>query len=96
MLYKVGAIKNFLIVKDAKNMKKIILSPSFYKNSSFYKNIRYVSTPSKKHTISLKALKLLQTALKASIIILSTPYGLITHKEAVKFKTGGIIICVLS
>ena len=95
-LYKVGAIKNFLITKNSKNVTKIILSPSFYKNSPFYKSVRYVSTPSKKHTISLKALRLLQTALRASIIILSTPYGLITHKEAVKFKTGGIIICILS
>lgn len=72
------------------------MSPAFYKNAPFYKSIRYVSTPSKKHTVTLRALKLLKTAVRASILILSTPYGLVTHTQAIKLKTGGIIICVLS
>jgi ribosomal protein S8 len=96
MLYKVGAIKNYVLVKNEKKINKIILTPSFYKNAPFYKNIRYVSTPSKKHTVTLKALRLLLTALRASILILSTPYGLVTHREAIRLKTGGVIICALS
>jgi ribosomal protein S8 len=95
-LYRVGAVKNYIVVKGNHGFDNIILSPAFYKNAPFYKNIRYVSTPSKKHTVSLKALRLLQTALRASILVLSTPYGLVTHKEAIKLKTGGIIICALS
>ena len=96
MLYRVGAIKNYITIKMSHNNHKIIFSPSFYKNTPNYKNIRYVSTPSKKHTVSLKALRMLQTALKASILILSTSYGLVTHTEAIKLRVGGVIICVLS
>ena len=96
MLHKVGAIKNYITIKTQQNKYKIIFSPSFYKNTPNYKNIRYVSTPSKKHTVSLRALRMLHTALKASILILSTSYGLVTHTEAIKLKVGGIIICVLS
>lgn len=96
ILYKVGAIKNFILIKSNSKTDKIVLTPSFYRNSPVYKNIRYVSTPSKKHTVTLKALRLLKTALRASILILSTPYGLVTHKEAIRRKTGGIIICALS
>lgn len=96
MLYVVGAVRNYVVINSKRNNDKIILTPSFYKNSPFYKNIRYVSTPSKKHTVTLKALRLLKTAIRASILVLSTPYGLVTHKEAIRLKTGGIIICILS
>ena len=96
LLYKIGAVKNYIVIKNSKNLKKIMLAPFFYKNTPHYKNIRYVSTPSKKHIISLQALLILTTSIRASIIILSTSYGLMTHTEALKFKTGGIIMCVLN
>lgn len=70
--------------------------PFFYKNTPHYKNIRYVSTPSKKHIISLQALLILTSSIRASILILSTSYGLMTHTEALRLKTGGIIMCVLN
>ena len=91
-----GAIRNYILTQKSGSCQKIIFSPSFYRSSPFYKNIRYVSTPSKKHSVTLKALRLLKTALRASILILSTPYGLVTHTEAIKLKTGGLIMCVLS
>jgi ribosomal protein S8 len=71
------------------------MSIPFYRNTPFFKSIRLISTPSKKHQISLKSLSLLNKTLKASILILSTNKGIITHHDALKFKVGGLALCVV-
>lgn len=68
----------------------------FYKSQPFFKSVRLVSSSSRKYTLSLKSLIILQKSLKSSILILSTPKGILTHKEAIKFKVGGLGICFIS
>lgn len=68
----------------------------FYKNVPFFHKVKNVSTPSKKFYISLKALKILTTTLKATTVILSTSKGIITHREALRHKVGGLIFFIVS
>ena len=75
---------------------KIKFSILYFKNKSFFKSIRLVSTPSRKHTITLRALKMASLSMKSSIILLSTDKGIIDHNEAIKLRVGGTILCVLS
>jgi ribosomal protein S8 len=67
----------------------------FYKNLPFFKKILNISTLSKSFYITYKTLKLLRTVFKSSLIILSTPYGLVSHKEATSIGSGGKIIYII-
>lgn len=45
--------------------------------------------------MTFKSLVILQKHTLNSHLILSTPKGLLTHKEAVKLKTGGFLVCTI-
>lgn len=45
--------------------------------------------------ISFKALLVLTTNTYASHLILNTPKGLITHREAIRHRVGGILVAVI-
>lgn len=90
-----GVVNNFFLVSKSKK-NYIRFSVFFYKNVSFFYKVKHVSTPSKKFYITLKALKTLTTTLKSTTIILSTSKGLLTHREALRKKIGGIILFVVS
>jgi len=74
----------------------IFINLVFFKNTPFFKSLRLVSSPSKKHVTTLKALGTINSSIKSSIIILSTPHGLMDHKEALRVGTGGTILCIAS
>jgi ribosomal protein S8 len=98
VLYKNAVIKNYIIVEKTiknKKIKFIRFSGLFFKNESYFKGIRLVSTPSKKHTISLKGLNLLKKISGTSLIILETSRGIISHIDALKLGVGGLILCVV-
>ena len=97
-MHKLGCISRYVfLTKNNTNtqLKHVVLTIPFFKQKPFFKSIRLVSTPSKKYTISLKALRLVSNSLRSSYAILSTPYGVINHREAIKLKTGGLIICII-
>jgi ribosomal protein S8 len=96
--YSVSAEKSTMKVINTVNTKNswIYVSPVFFKNTPFYKSIRLVSTPSKKHVTTLKGLRTINLSIKSSVIILSTPYGIIDHREALRIGTGGTILCIAS
>ena len=97
IMYNVGAIKSYIIIKSSLNSKNYIrFSSSFYKNVPFFKDVKLVSTPSKKHTVTLKGLRLLSKMVGSSVIIISTSKGLFTHKKAIDRNLGGLIVCVLN
>lgn len=99
LMYKVGCINNFIsikILKKNKIFKKIVFNTTFYKNTPFYKNIKIITTYSKKFTISLKALKIISSTSRSTILLLSTSKGLMTGSEAIKNSIGGVIICILN
>jgi ribosomal protein S8 len=96
IFYNIGAIQNYLILKPKNSTKTyIVFNATHYKNIPYFKLAQIISRPSKDYTISYRTLNILKNQLKQSIMILSTPKGLMTHTKALKHKFGGIIICVL-
>ena len=99
VLFEIGCIHHYVIFNKYFNKNNfntfVKFTVLFYKGKSFYKSIKLVTTTARKYTISLKALQILNSTLKASIFILSTSKGIITHKEAIKLNIGGILLCVL-
>lgn len=90
---RLGFINSSLIV--SKKNKRLKLTPFLYKNSTFFKGVRLISTPSKAFIIKLKSLRLLNQSLRESLLILETSRGILTHKEALKLRVGGRLLCVL-
>ena len=85
-----------LIVKLFKRLIKCIrFNGAFFKNESYFRGIRVVSTPSRKHTITLKGLHLMNKSIGKSVVILETSMGLISHTKAIEFGIGGLILCVI-
>lgn len=98
-LHKVGCIHRFIICSKqvgTRQMRYAYISTPFFKQTPFFKSVRLVSTPSRRHTISLKSLKTTAGSIRSSIIILSTPYGVVDHREALRLRTGGLILCFIS
>lgn len=99
LLYKLGCINNFYThSRDIKKFKRSFLTFSifFYKNSPFFKSIRTVSSPARKHTITYNALKIINQSIGSSILLLSTTQGLLTHNDAMERKIGGLILAVMN
>lgn len=97
ILQAVGCIHRFFIKTPRNNFQKsIILSILFYKNTPFFKSFRLLSTPTKQYNITYKALRILTLSLGVSTIILSTPKGLLTHKQALQYKIGGQLLYIIS
>ena len=97
-LNSVGCVNKYLIINSndkSKTSSYIYLSIPFYKTIPFFKSVRLISTPSKHHHVSLKGLKLMSIPLNSSILILSTPKGIITHSQALKYRLGGRILCII-
>ena len=102
-LHKIGYISNYSVIVKAPtkwdsylSQASIVINLIFFKNTPFFKSLRLISTPSKKHTVSLRALNVINTSVKSSMIIVSTPYGVIDHKEAIRIGTGGTLLCIAS
>ena len=95
LLYNLGAIRSYIIVLS-NNKKYILFSVLTFRSIPFFKEVRLVSTQSKKHNITLVGLKLLTTMSGKSIIILSTTKGLLTQQKAIDRKIGGLILCIIN
>ncbi len=99
LLYKLGCINNFVLhskVKGRRLQKYVTFSIFFFKNTPFFKSLRLVSSPSKKHTVTYSGLRIIQQSLGASVLLISSVHGLITHEKALKLKIGGLIVAVLN
>lgn len=90
-----GVLNGVFITKE-RGYSYIKFSVFFYKNTSFFHKVKHVSTSSKRFFMTYKALKTLTTSLKASTIILSTSKGLVTHRQAMNLKIGGLVIFIIS
>ena len=91
---KLGFLNSTLLTKNNKALIKI--SPFVYKQTTFFKTAKLISTPSKMFTIKYKSLRILERSIGETILILETNKGIITHKEASNLKIGGKILCILS
>ena len=96
LLSSLGYI-SYILVDNNDNVKKYLMfTPFFFKNTSFYGSLSLISTPTKRFSLTVRALIILNRSLKSSFLILETSRGLLTHKEALKYHTGGYILCLLS
>ena len=87
----------YLIPRTGSVTKKYMLfTPYFYKQTTFFKCIRLISTISKKFTVTLKALIIINRSLKSSILLIETSKGILTHKDALRLRVGGLLLCVIS
>lgn len=90
-LKKFNLINKYILIKE-NNKIKIKIFLYYYKNKKICHTFKLISKPSNKFTVSYKALRLLNKKSGSSLFILSTSYGLISHKEALKLKITGIVI----
>lgn len=87
-------IEGFIRGYQKKNQNKLNILLKYSKGVGVIKNIKQVSTPSQKVFISyFNLLKLKE--FKYKVIILSTTQGILSDKEALNFKIGGIILFIL-
>ena len=96
LLKKLGVVQSYLVTRSNRFFLTVKLSPFFYKNSSFFRCIRLVSTTSKRFNLKLRTLQILEKSLGETIVVLETSKGIISHKEALKLKLGGKILLVIN
>lgn len=94
-LHKIGYISNYSVI-GLGQASYIHISLLFFKNTPFFKSLRLVSTPSKKHVTTLTALSRIDLNIKSSVLLIATSTGIIDHKEALRSKVGGVILCIAS
>jgi ribosomal protein S8 len=85
------------IYRKIKNKKRFLIriSPLYFKNKSFYRHAKLVTTPSREYSLSLKSMRTLRSYSGETVFILSTSKGVMTMEEAFNFKIGGIILYYL-
>jgi len=89
---KIGLINQFVLKQDNIVKKKVDIYLFYYNLVPLSKNYKLLSRSSRKFYISYHALRLLSKRTKASVFLISTNRGLISHHEALKFKIGGLLI----
>ena len=69
--------------------------PAYTYYRRYSRKIRTYTRSSGKISLTLKALKILNLNTPFTHYILETPKGVLTHKEAIKFSTGGNLLLVV-
>lgn len=94
LLLKVLYQENYIIgYKKLDSFQTIIfLKMNYYRNCTRF--LKKIGKPSHKVFISYK--DLWPFIISVNTLILSTPQGILTHREAIQSYSGGIVVCVLS
>lgn len=90
LLTRLNLIRRYFFI----NTSYIRIFPNWVGERSTLKKVRFFQK-NPPLNLTLRSLKILNTHTFNSLIILSTPRGLITHKEALRFRTGGLLVCLL-
>lgn len=98
LLRRNGIILKFNLVTDTRQghctFARVYLT--YYRNLPLFRTVKVISTPSRTFYTSLQSLKLLDKRINSTVFILATSKGLLTHKEAILLKTGGVAIALFS
>ena len=86
-----GYIDNYKIVESSYNKKNIKIILKYQNNKNKISHIKRISRPSLRVYISYKQIPLVLDGL--GDVIISTPKGVMSGKQARKQKAGGEIIC---
>lgn len=91
ILLEQGFVKKYIIIDDGKQgLIRIWLKYDEW-NEPVIHNIKRVSTPGKRHYVSVDELPRVKNNL--GISILTTPRGVITAREALRQNVGGEVLC---
>lgn len=90
-LRKFSFLHKFVVVKKNERLCLKIYT-HYFNNKRVGGNFKIISRPSKAFYISLRALYLMSKRTGGSVFIISTSRGLLTHHEAIKQKTGGMLV----
>lgn len=96
-----SSIPDFLQIKTTKffleNLLCVIFRPNnLFGNMRTVNSIVFISTPSRNIYISYNQLAKLVNMNTASLFLLNTSVGLVSHKTALKKKLGGSLLCKIS
>jgi len=85
------------IYRTIKNKRRFLIriSPLYFKNKSFYRHAKLVTTPSREYSLRLDSMRLLRSYSGQTVFILSTSRGVMSMEEAFKKNIGGIILYYL-
>ena len=78
-------------ISHLSNQPRFLVLPIYSKVFKETRLSRLSFYASKPKPVSLKALQILQYTSPLTQLVLSTPYGVLTSREAVYHKTGGLI-----
>jgi len=88
---KLGLIRRFY----CNNKSFIYIFPLFLKNKSIQPSLKVYDRKTTPIRLTFKALKLIQKTSYLSTFLIQTSSGLLTHKEAIKKKIGGLLVCII-
>ena len=93
----VKILKKFNVIHDFRLIKKnkfvyIKITLFFYKNNIICYNFKIITRPAKIFNISYNSLVLLSKKTNSSIFFISTSEGILSHKEAILQKKGGMVL----
>lgn len=92
LLYRLNFIRRYIRLTT----KKYRIYTAWNGHMSTLNSIRVYRRAANPVRISLNALMILTTHTYASHLILNTSKGLITHREAIKRRTGGILVAIIN
>lgn len=90
-LQEIGYVKSYEVTGDV--VKTIEIQLNYEKGVPAFTDVQIVSKPGKREYVSYKDLKAVMSGMGYSI--LSTPKGIMTHKEAKKNKLGGELLFLI-
>ena len=91
LLVKLGLVRRFFKINETKF--RVLPNRTF--NNTQHRPIKIYSSKQNPLRLSLSTLRLLKINTGASSLILSTSKGLLTHQQALNYKVGGHLFCII-
>ena len=90
-----GYIASFSKQEIRKNISILNVKLKYYQNSGVIKSIARVSKPGRRVYYSIKDLKENKFCNGLGIVVLSTPKGVLSDKNAIHHNIGGEVLCTV-
>jgi len=95
VLQKEGFIASFNKEEIRKNIWMLNIKLKYFENEAVIKTISKISKPGKRVYYSIKDLKENKYYNGLGVVILSTPMGVISDKNAIHHNVGGEVLCTV-
>ena len=90
-----GFIAGYKVKEIRKNISIIIIELKYFNNSGVIKSLTKISKPGKRIYYSVEELRKKKFCNGLGIVVLSTPKGVISNKEALNANVGGEVLCTV-